>query len=303
MYTIFQLWYGEGMRIELTLQASFIGLGQMGFPMASNLWKGGVDLAVYNRSREKAEPLVKAGAKRLNSLGEAFKHAPIALSMVANDQALMEVSEGLLAGAAPGCLHISLSTVDPATTQKLAKLHLEKGVSFVAAPVFGRPDAAARQELWICTAGEEMAKKRAEPYLSKLGRNIYDFGDKPESANTVKLAGNFMILSVIEMWSEAFSLAEKSGIDADRLLFFFSDTLFPSPVFENYGKRIIEQSFTPAGFKMPLGLKDISLFLKEAKEHALTTPLAALLQKQLQLSLEKGREELDWSAISLLAKE
>lgn len=291
------------MRVELTLQASFLGLGQMGFPIAANLLKAGVELAVYNRSKEKAAPLVKAGAKLLTSPGDAFKYAPIALSMVSDDAALKEVSAALLAGAMPGCVHISLSTVDPETSKALAAQHREAGVSFVAAPVFGRPEAAEKHALWICVAGEPMAKKRAEPFLTKIGKNFYDFGDQPEAANIVKLAGNFMLLSVIEIWGEVFALAEKSGIDPDKLFLFFTDTLFPSPVFETYGKIIMDQSFSPPGLKMPLGLKDISLFLKSAKAKGLTAPLADLLKKRIEASLEKGRQDLDWSAISLLAKE
>lgn len=290
----------------MPLKASFIGLGNMGSAMAFNLLNQGVELGVYNRSKEKALPLVDAGAKMLDHPSDAFKYAPIVLSMVANDQALEDITEGkngLLESAQPGCIHVSLSTVAPSTTQKLMLKHQEKGVSFIAAPVFGRPDAAARQELWICMAGDEAAKKKAEPLLNKLGKKIYDFGEKPEAANAVKLAGNFMILSAIEMLSEALAFAKKSGISPEQLHAFLTETLFPSPVFINYGKIILQQKFSPAGFKLPLGLKDLNLFLNAAKSVNVSSPLAQLLQKQLLTSLDKGREEMDWSAISLLAQE
>lgn len=290
----------------MTLKASFIGLGTMGSPMAFNLLKQGVELGVYNRSKEKTESLVEGGAKFLAHPSEAFKHASIVLSMVANDQALEAVTEGvdgLLESAYPGCIHVSLSTVAPATTHKLMLMHQEKGVHFIAAPVFGRPDAAAKQALWICMAGDEDAKKKIEPLLNKIGKKIYDFGDKPEAANAVKLAGNFMILSVIEMLGEAFAFAQKSGINPEQLHAFFTETLFPSPVFLNYGKILIQQKFTPAGFKLTLGLKDLNLFLNTAHSLHVSSPLAQMLQKQLLASLNKGREEMDWSAISLLALE
>ncbi len=290
----------------MTLKASFIGLGSMGSPMALNLLKHGVELGVYNRTKEKSIPLVEAGAKLLDHPSEAFKHAPIVLSMLAHDRALEDIVEGidgLLEGASPGCIHISSSTVGPATTQKLALKHKKKGVHFIAAPVFGRPEAAARQELWICMSGDGAAKKRAEPLLNMIGKKIYDFGDKPEAANAVKLAGNFMILSAIEMLGEAFAFAQKNDVDPTQLHAFLTETLFPSPVFLNYGKIIIQQKFSPAGLKLPLGLKDINLFLDAAKSLDLNSPFAQALQKQLLISLDKGREEMDWSAISLLASE
>ncbi len=287
-------------------KASFIGLGSMGFPMAFNLLKQGVELGVYNRSKDKAAPLLEAGAKLLDHPSDAFKHAPMVFSMVANDQALEDVTEGahgLLEGAHPGCIHVSSSTVAPATTHKLMIKHQEKGVHLIAAPVFGRPDVAARQELWICTAGDEEAKKKADPLLKMMGKQIYDFGDKPEAANAVKAAGNFMILSVIEMLGEAFAFVQKNDVKPEQLYTFLTETLFPSPVFLNYGRLIIQQKFKPAGFKLALGLKDLNLFLNSAKSLQLSTPLAQQLQKQLLISLDKGREEMDWSAISLLALE
>jgi 3-hydroxyisobutyrate dehydrogenase-like beta-hydroxyacid dehydrogenase len=290
----------------MTLKASFIGLGSMGSPMAFNLLKQGVELGVYNRSKEKAIPLVEAGAKLLNHPSDGFKHAPIVFSMVANDQALEAITEsadGLLESAHPGCIHVSSSTVAPATTHKLMLKHKEKSVLFVSAPVFGRPDAAARQELWICMAGDEAAKKKAQPLLSMMGKKIYDFGNEPEAANAVKLAGNFMILSVIEMLSEAFAFVQKNGVKPEPLHTFLTETLFPSPVFQNYGKLIMQQKFSPAGFKLALGSKDINLFLNTAKSLQLPSPFAQELHKLLLTSLDKGREEMDWSAISLLSME
>ncbi len=287
----------------MTLKASFIGLGNMGSAMAVNLLKHGVELGVYNRSKEKLVPLVEAGAKPLEHPSEAFKHAPIVFSMVANDQALEAITEapnGLLESAYSGCIHVSSSTVAPATTHKLLLKHKEKDVNFIAAPVFGRPDVAAKQELWIIMAGEETTKKKVEPFLKMMGKEIYDFGDKPEAANAVKLAGNFMILSVIEMLSEAFAFVEKNHVKPEQLHTFLTKTLFPSPVFLNYGNLIIQQKFSPAGFKLALGLKDLKLFLNTARSLDLNPPIAQELEKLLLMSMDKGREEMDWSAISLL---
>jgi len=285
---------------------SFIGLGNMGTPMAFNLLKGGLELAVYNRSKEKAAPLVKAGAKLLSHPSEAFKHAPIAFSMVANDHALFDITEGpngLLAGAKPGSIHVSLSTISPETSTKLETLHKEKGLHYLAANVFGRPDVAAKAALWICIAGEKEAKTKAEPFLKFIGKSIYDFGSKPEMANNVKLAGNFMILAVIELLSEVFAFGEKHGIDPKDLYKLFTESLFPSPVFSTYGKIILDKAFSPAGFKLPLGLKDLNLFLDSAESVNYSSPLANLLHDKLLTSMAKGREDLDWSSISLISRE
>lgn len=285
-------------------KASFIGLGNMGAAMAASLLKHGVDVAVYNRSKEKAANLVKAGAKLLSSPREAFQHGPMVLSMVANDQALHDISEGphgLLAGAKAGCIHISMSTVAPSTTQELAQNHQRHGVQLLAAPVFGRPDVAAKQALWICLAGDETAKKQAEPFLAMIGQKTYDFGSKPESANRVKLAGNMMILSIIELLGEVFAFAEKGEIDTKQFLTFLTDSMYPSPVFKTYGNIILQKAFEPAGFKMNLGLKDVNLFLDAAKEVQATSPIVDLLHEKLLESIAKGREEMDWSAITMLS--
>jgi 3-hydroxyisobutyrate dehydrogenase-like beta-hydroxyacid dehydrogenase len=290
----------------MNLKASFLGLGHMGMPMAFNLLKNGVDLAAWNRSKEKASPLIEADAKLLEHPCDAFAHAPIVFSMVANDQALYAITEaanGLLESAKPGCIHVSLSTVSPETTRKLTALHNQKGADFLSAPVFGRPDVAAKGALWVCIAGKKEAKIEASPFLKMFGKSIHDFGSIPEAANHVKLTGNFLILSVIELLSEAFAYGEKQGIDPKDLYTLFTETLFPSPVFITYGKLILEQTFSPPGFQLPLGLKDLNLFLHSAEAANIPSPLANLLHDRLITSLAKGRDHLDWSAISLISRE
>jgi 3-hydroxyisobutyrate dehydrogenase-like beta-hydroxyacid dehydrogenase len=283
----------------MTETACFIGLGNMGMPMAKNLLKNGVKLFVYNRTKEKMDPLVKEGALAISTPVEAFQKAPIVFSMLTNDQALDEVSDQILGQAGAGCIHVSMSTVSPEASRKMAAKHKEKGVYYVSAPVFGRPDVASQASLWICTGGERVAKTKIEPLLKYLSKKIYDFGGDPAIPNAVKLTGNFMILSVIELLTEAFAFAEKNGVPLDTLHSFFVDSLFPSPVFKTYGDLIINQKFSPAGFKMSLGLKDIDLFLKTADQVHVPTPIASLLRDRLLSGLANHREDLDWSAISL----
>lgn len=281
------------------LSCSFLGIGSMGGPMAANLLKNGVKLFVYNRTNDKTQKLVEQGAIRLDSPQEAFGKAPVAISMVANDAALQEVSEKLLQNAPPRSLHISMSTVSPQLTASLVEAHRTKGVEFVAAPVFGRPDVAEKQALWIVMAGQEEAKTRAKPYLSYLGKKVYDFGTNVSVANSVKITGNFLILSMVELFSEAFTFAQKSGADLETLLSFFTDSLFPSPVITTYGNLIIKRKFSPAGFKMALGFKDIELFLQSASQLKVPSPIANLLHDRLLSSMALNRGEMDWSAIAL----
>lgn len=152
-------------------------------------------------------------------------------------------------------------------------------------------------------AGDEESKKQVKPYLEMIGQKVYDFGPHPESANFVKISGNFMIASVIEILSEAFAVMKKNGISKEHFLTLMTETIFPSPVFKTYGKIIAEQRFTPPGFKMTLGLKDLNLFLSASKEFSLDLAFANVLKERFIASINNGHEDLDWSAISLLSEE
>lgn len=278
---------------------AFLGLGNMGTPMAMNLIKGNIPLFVYNRSPDKTAPLVKEGAKQLLTPKEAFRNARIVITMLANDQALEEVTNGLLESIQPGCIHISMSTVLPKTNRKLEELHKAKGALFIAAPVFGRPDVAAQGKLWICCSGDPVAINQVESILQFLGQKIENFGPEVGAANVVKLAGNFLIVSAIKALGEALELGELNGIDREKMAKFYSETMMTSPVYQTYGKIIAAKNFVPAGFKMTLGLKDITLVRKVAEKFNVTMPLADLLHDRFLESIENGRGEMDWSAITL----
>ena len=283
---------------------SFIGLGNMGSNMARNLLRGSAPLFVYNRSKEKANELIKEGAKLLDSPADSFKKANVVLSMLANDKAVEEVNfgpNGLLESIQPGSIHVSMSTISPEISNKLDKIYQEKGAHYLAAPVFGRPDVASAAQLWICIAGNSEAKKRVEPILKLLGQRIDDFGERPENANIVKISGNFMMVSAMEAMGEVFRLAKENGVDPQLLAKFFGETIFSSIIYQTYGKIISTAAFEPAGLKMVLGLKDIDLFRKAAENSRLTMPLADLLSKLFNEGISKGRGEMDWSAITLSA--
>jgi len=280
----------------------FIGLGNMGEPIAANLLAVGYGLRVYNRTASKAAPLLAKGATAAKNPADVASPGGIVLTMLADDRALEEVC--LPAGSfveklGAGGIHISISTIAPATARRLAAHHAKHNVEYVASPVFGRPDAAAAKRLWVCTSGAAAAKKRVQPVLEAIGQGIFDFGEDAGSANVVKLCGNFMIASAIEAISESLTLAEINGISKSAVAELFGKTLFACPVYQGYGRQIAEQKFEPAGFRLALGLKDISLALETAAASSVPMPLASLLRDRWMTAIAKERGNLDWTAVAL----
>lgn len=284
----------------------FIGLGRMGLPIAMNLVESDYKLHVYNRTHQKAQPLVEKGAELGNSPADVVKPGGIVISMLANDQALEDVvlgEHGILKKLGSGGIHISMSTVSPTTANNLAQQHEQQGSHYLAAPVFGRPDAAAARKLWICLSGNGAAKERVLPLLNLLGQKVFDLGEQVGAANVVKLSGNFLIISAIEAMAEAFTLAEKNGIDRSQVAELFGQTLFACPIYQNYGRMIAQEQYEPAGFKLALGLKDVELALQTAKESQMPMPLASLVRDRLISSIAKGRGEIDWTGLALSVSE
>lgn len=280
----------------------FIGLGNMGLPMAANLLAAGHQLRVYNRTPEKAQSLAEQGAQVVHHPAEAIEPGGIVITMLANDAALEDVvlsDNGILTRLEKDSIHLSMSTVSPATARNLAALHDQQESFYVAAPVFGRPDAAAARKLWVALSGKTPAKERVKPILEQLGQGVFDFGEDAGAANVVKLAGNFMIISAIEAMAEAFTLAEKSGIDRGEVANLFGQTLFACPIYQNYGRMIAQKQYEPAGFKLSLGLKDVTLALQIAKENQMPLPLASLLHDRLLALVADGKSELDWTGLAL----
>lgn len=284
----------------MSQSVGFIGLGSMGQPMVRNLLKASYRVTVYNRSESRVRALVDAGALAVSSPAEAVEPDGMVITMVSDDTALEDVTlgaQGLLGRLGSGGIHISMSTVSPDLAHKLAELHRQHGSSYVAAPVFGRPQAAAAAQLRICFAGPVAAKERIEPVLQALGQS-FDFGEQPRQANVVKLCGNFMIVSAIEAMGEALTLAEKNGVDRSAMMSMFTQTIFACPLYQTYGPMIAEKRFTPPGFQLQLGLKDIDLFLANASQVQAPLPLAHLIQNRLLSSMAKGRGESDLSRLT-----
>ncbi len=280
----------------------FIGLGAMGAPMAERLCAAGHALAVYNRSPAKAEPLVTRGARRAATPGDACAPGGMVLSIVADDAALEAVTlgpDGLAARLGRGGLHVSMSTIAPATARRMAEAHAAHGSLYLAAPVFGRPDAAAAGKLRIVCSGPDAAKARFLPLVPAIGVDHHDFGAEVGAANVVKLAGNFMIATAIEALGETLTFVGKNGIDRSAVAKFFGDTLFACPVYRGYGAQIAEERWSPAGFRLMLGLKDVKLALAAAEESGVPLAIGSLLRDRFLASIARGDGELDWSAMAL----
>ena len=282
------------------MSIAFLGLGGMGSAMAANLAKADHELSVWNRSKGKAGALVEAGAHEAGTAAEAAEDAAIVFSMLADDSALMSVlsgEEGLLRGLPEKSLHVSMSTIAVATADRVAAMHAERGQRYMAAPVFGRPDAAAAAKLFIVAAGAAADIDAATPFLETMGQKIFRVGETPSLANLVKLCGNFSILAAIETMGEAMALAEKGGVPKATLYEVLTGTLFDAPVYKNYGRMIVDAAYTPAGFKAPLGLKDMRLASEAAEKYRVPMPLLSLLRNHLTQTIAQGGEDLDWSGI------
>ena len=285
------------------MKIGFIGLGHMGSGMAANLLKAGHEVTVYNRTTGKVQALVEQGAHGAAQVADACRGDAV-ITMLADDGALVSVAfgdQGVIGSLRKGASHISMSTISVALSERLAAAHAHAGQRYIAAPVFGRPEAAAAAKLFIVAAGAPDAVDTCLPLFEALGQKTFSVGSKPQAANLVKLSGNFLIASVIEALGEAIALVSKAGVDRRQYLELLTSTLFTAPVYKTYGGLIAEQKFEPAGFAAPLGHKDISLTLAAAESLRVPMPLASLLRDRFLTLLAQGGESLDWSAIGQLA--
>ena len=274
---------------------AFLGLGAMGAPMAQNLVTAGFPVRVWNRTKAKARGI--EGAFQSPTPADAVRGAAFVLTMVADDAALEPLATECRGVMGPGAVHVSMSTVSPALVGRLAARHAEAGQGFVAAPVFGRPDAAAAGKLWIVAGGPAALLERCAPLFTALGQGTYRY-PTAEQAAQVKLAGNFLLGATIEALAEALALGERGGVDPKALLAMFSETLFGSRVVQGYGPRIVERKFTPPGFAVPLARKDFGLVLDAARAAGLAMPIAELVAGRLDRLAATGRHGYDFAGIS-----
>jgi len=284
------------------MKIGFIGLGNMGAGMAANLLKAGHEVTAYNRSQDKVAALAEQGATPAKSVAETCD-GDIVITMLANDDAVSAVTfgdDGVLATLRPGATHVSSSTISVALSERLTAAHAEAGQRFVAAPVFGRPEAAAAAKLFVVAAGAADALQPLTAVFEAIGQRTFVVSDEPKAANLVKLSGNFLIASVIESLGEAMALVAKAGVDKNEYLEILTSTLFGAAVYKTYGGLIAREEFEPAGFAAELGQKDIRLVLAAAESLQTPLPIASLLRDRFLTLLANGGAHLDWSAVGAL---
>jgi 3-hydroxyisobutyrate dehydrogenase-like beta-hydroxyacid dehydrogenase len=285
------------------MDIGFIGLGNMGSGMAANLLRAGHRVTAYNRSGDKVDALAERGALPARTVAEACG-GEVVVSMLANDDAVEAVTfgaDGILASLGEGAVHVSCSTISVALATRLSAAHAEAGQRFVAAPVFGRPEAAEAAKLFVIAAAEPSVLQTVSPIFDAIGQRTFVVADDPTAASLVKLSGNFLIASVIESLGEAMALVGKAGVDKLQYLDILTSTLFGSPVYSTYGGLVAREQFEPAGFAATLGLKDIRLVLAAGEDLQVPLPIASLLRDRFLTLLANGGGQLDWAAVGALS--
>jgi 3-hydroxyisobutyrate dehydrogenase-like beta-hydroxyacid dehydrogenase len=283
------------------LKVAFFGAGNMGEPMALNLLRAGHEVVVYNRTREKGAPLETAGARIADSPAAAANGVDAAITMLANDQAVRETMLDAAISALPAAaVHMCTSTISVAFSKELAAAHAERGQGYIATPVLGRPEAAAAKQLWVMAAGPKDQLERCRPLMDAIGRGVSIMGEEPWQANLIKIAANFMLASMLEAMAESSALVRKSGMEVHAFVEVLN-ALFNSPVYANYGKIIADRRFDPAGFRLTLGLKDVTLALEAAGGEHVPMPLASLIRDHYLDAIAHGRADADWSALAEVA--
>ena len=277
---------------------AFIGLGKMGAGMARNILKAGFPLVVYNRTQSKMLPFVAAGAKDATSPKEAASGADVVVTSLMDDQSVLDVvtgDDGVLAGLKPGSIHIGTTTVSPRLATQLATLHAEHGSHYVAAPVVGRPDAADAGQLVTIVAGDPEVIERCSRLLQAYTAAITNVGADHRVANSLKLAINYVLASMIELMGQVYAFGERSGIDLSILNGLFQ-SMFAHPGLQAYATRVRTRDFDDAGFDLVSGLKDVRLILDAAVDTRVALPYASIIQDKLLSALAHGMAHRDWSA-------
>ena len=294
---------------QLPVQAKigFVGLGRMGIAMAANLASAGYRVIAYARRQEQLDKLEVLGLNPTLDITRLFGCA-IVVTMLPDDDAVRDVVfgredlgiEGLSSGLLPGAIHLSMSTISTAAASRLASEHARRGQGYVAAPVFGNPDAATARQLYIVAAGIPSDIERCRPLIASLGQQMFVVGTEPAAANLIKLLGNMMTATTLEMLGEVVALLRKRGLDPKPFIDILTNTMFSGRVHRIYGDKIVRQSYA-AGFVMPLALKDVRLALAEAKSSGVSMPSVEVVRDRLIEGVARGYGDLDWTALGLIA--
>lgn len=276
-----------------------VGTGGMGAAIARNLLKAGYQVSAWNRDRARLAPLLDAGVVEVEYPRDVFASG-VVLSVLADDAAVREVflDSGALETAPARAVHVNLATISPALAEEAAALHAERGVGYVAAPMFGGVPVAEAGKLNIVTAGNPDLVAWVQPLLDAISARTWPVGETPRQANVVKVAGQVLIASAIQSMSEAVAIGERGGVNAETLVELFTSTITPGPVYTNYGGLIAVQKYAPAGFTPVLGRKDVDLARSQAEATGLRLPVADLLSELLTEAIAAGHEHNDWASLA-----
>jgi 3-hydroxyisobutyrate dehydrogenase-like beta-hydroxyacid dehydrogenase len=286
----------------------FIGLGHMGLPMAANLASAGRKVVAYTRHPERQEEIAALGLQPSQRLADLFD-CDLVISMVSDDAAATEIVfgltgprpwAGLAAGLRKGTVHLSMSTISPDASARIAAEHARHGQGYVAAPVFGNPDAARARELVVVAAGPADVIERCQPVLAALGQRTFVVGESAPLANVVKLAGNAMLATALASLSEVLALVRKAGLDAEAFREIMTTSLFGGRAHKVYSDRMVREHFVP-GFSFPLALKDVNLALRAAEAVSVPMPSVSVARDRLLAGIARGYGDLDWSALAKVA--
>jgi 3-hydroxyisobutyrate dehydrogenase-like beta-hydroxyacid dehydrogenase len=284
------------------LQIGFLGLGSMGTPIVRRLLAARHEVTVWNRTRERAEILEKEGAEVAATPADVARDSDVVMTMLFDDAAHEEVLfgskelpvNGLLGALRPGALHISLSTISVALSERLTEEHARRGQEFVAAPVFGRPNVAEEGRLWIAVGGADDAVAKARPILEPLSRGISVVGREPRQAHALKLGGNFLISAMIHSLGESFVFAASQGLDPEVFLETVNSALFQSPFYAAYAKVMLHPP-DKVGATIELGAKDMRLLREAAESRGVHLSLADQLAEVFAQAARQGLGDTDWA--------
>jgi 3-hydroxyisobutyrate dehydrogenase-like beta-hydroxyacid dehydrogenase len=284
------------------MQVGVIGVGRMGSAMARNLLKAGHRLRLFDTNTAPLRTLEKEGASIAASAKDAF-HGDAVISMLPNDDAMRAVfgAGGILPDGGCETIHVNMATASVACAEELTALHKARGVPYVAATVWGRPDAAAAAELSIAVAGDANSIDKVQPLFDALGQRTTRVGAEPRMANVAKIAGNLMVASAIEAMGEAAALVRGYKMEAADFLDLIVTALFEVPVYRGYAEQIARGTYEPPGFDMRLGQKDVRLALAAGEKVNVPLPFANVLRDAFLDALAHGDENKDWAAIAKVA--
>lgn len=287
------------------MQLGFIGAGRMAAPMIRNLLADGHAVTVWNRTTDKACALLEAGADVVTAASDCATRGGVVLSCLADDNAMDAVlADGqLVAALGEGGIHVVLGTISAGCAERHAAQHEAGGVHYLAAPVLGRPEAVAARMPSFLLAGHTTARSSVKPLLESLGQRVFEFGEQASAANIAKINFNFLIAAAVNGMAEALAVVEKSGVDPKQFYDMLAASAFGCPIYQTYGKILVEHAWDEVGFALNLGLKDVMLANQTAAACDSEMQLGTLMQHNFEQAIAAGLGDLDWTAVSVPVRE